>query len=43
MDDSGIIQKHTYEELQNILVESGLYPGGDFERVLIEHQKNNGL
>ena len=39
MNDSGM----TYEELQKILVESGLYPRDDFERVLKEHQKNNGL
>ena len=43
IDDSGIIQKHAYEELQNSLVKSGLYPHDDFERVLKEHQKNNGL
>ncbi|XP_078340928.1 uncharacterized protein LOC111106726 isoform X2 [Crassostrea virginica] len=41
IDDSGIIQKHAYEELQNSLVKSRLYPHDDFERVLKEHQKNN--
>ena len=43
IDDSGIIQRHGYEELQNSLVKSGLYSRNDFERVLTEHQKNNGL
>ena len=43
MDDSGFIQKHTYEELQKILVESGLYSRDNFERVLKEHKKTNGL
>nr|XP_022297224.1 baculoviral IAP repeat-containing protein 2-like isoform X2 [Crassostrea virginica] len=37
MNDSGM----TYEELQNILVESGLYSRDDFERVLKEHKKTN--
>nr|XP_022301709.1 baculoviral IAP repeat-containing protein 8-like isoform X2 [Crassostrea virginica] len=32
----------TYEELQKSLVESELYSRDDFERVLKEHQKNNG-
>lgn len=43
MDTSGCPQEYTYEELRHLLVEESGYGFEDFERVLEEHCKTNGL
>ena len=43
LDDSGHPHEYTYDKLRHILVEGNRYIFEDFERVLEEYLKTNGL